>query len=453
MKLITKIFAQIIESRFNSISFVFLIALIVRVFLVFTNDLNRITPDAISYYESAVNIEKGNGYSISKIEPFAPYYFREPAYPHFLAIGLWIFDKAGGEVNYLDRNSMERSDLGIILSPTPFSIIYLKLWQAFWDSIGVALFLYTILMLLKRQYAFWISLALCFYLPIAAFPTYIGRESFEIILFILIVAMQVKYFLNNKSSYLFLFSFFFAVAILTLQVYALIPVIFFLFLLLIKQNFKYAFFQSILSGLVTTFFLLPWIIHVYQYYPDIKVVKSFGSGFTHEMRQLNNAQFKALRLGLIEREDFDAQWGMPTKLQFDLSFNGQYLKQADSINVLINSKVEKRMQYMDASKFYLHNLYNTIFFPKQFPLNIITFFIGLLGVAGIYIFRKYIWYFTFPVLYHFSLFFIIGDEGRRAAPAQPFLLLSALLLLFCIYSAILKKKSFSETFSDIFLKN
>jgi hypothetical protein len=95
-------------------------------------------------------------------------------------------------------------------------------------------------------------------------------------------------------------------------------------------------------------------------------------------------------------------------------------------------------------------LYNTIFFPKRWPLNLLTFFVGLLGIIGVLILRQKLFIISFPFIFHVVLFFVIGEEARRAIPAQPFLLFSAFLVMVCIFAAIVKRHSFSETLSDIF---
>lgn len=49
-----------------------------------------ISHDGKAYYNLAINLLNGNGYSVDTTEPYEPYFWREPAYPVFLAMALSV---------------------------------------------------------------------------------------------------------------------------------------------------------------------------------------------------------------------------------------------------------------------------------------------------------------------------------------------------------------------------
>ena len=403
-------------------------------------------PDTYGYYRSAVNLVKGNGYSNAEEPPFEPFFFREPVYSYFLASGLHFYKFLGGEVEYF--NSPSDKD---IPESIPQSLIFLKIWQALFESLGLIFFF----LLINYKLKFWasaiVSLLLAFYLPIAVFSTYLIRESFIGFLFISMTYFILLYIKRDKFYFLLVFSLLAAISILSFQVYKILPVFIFLYLYLITKKFWYSMKSTFYSGIIIIVLTLPWLIHVYQYYNDLRIVKTFGCSFTHEMLSYNSSQRKAVYYGYLNADSTNFQWNLPSKIQFSRSFNSYYKTEAYSINRLVNEPViSKRKTHL-----LFTNLRKTIFLTKNTHLStkevisqspliygtllIVTTIMGLAGVIGVFFFYSRFFSISFPIFVHLPLFFIIGSEYRRSLPMQGLLFFMAMVFIYYVYLTLIKK--------------
>lgn len=452
-------FKFVCESRALTLSFLFVVAFSFKVFLLFNFHPERIDGDSVGYYTSAANLVLGNGYSEKRVAPFEPYFFREPGYPVYLACGLSVYKLFGGEVAYL---TVKKVDGAFLMTPIPGSIIFLRLWQAFFDSLAILLFFLTLNYVFRVEFSALFSLALSLYLPITKFSTFLLRESLLLPLLLILTFLLSSYFVKLKNIYLFYFSIVAAISILTFQIYLVLPVFLFVFLCVYFKSFWFAFKRTFVVGVFILVLLSPWVYHVYQYYGDIRVAKTIGSSFTHEMKSCNNAQFKAIYYGYSTRKNENMQWGIPAKVAFERSFNGYYKAKTDSIYKLVKEPLlNKRIFFA-----YLKAARGTIFFGMEnnssfleyienspllnVPLFVITYIVGILGLIGFFLFRKKLFILSLVPSIHLLLFFLLGAESRRTLPLQPFLLISAIIVMYVVYNRLMRKLTFSQSKMLIF---
>ena len=415
----------------------FILALIFRmvVLLSVSGNLLHLSPDSTGYHNLAVEIARGNGYTC---------FFREPAYPAFLATGYKIWQFFGGDLYNVNFVNDWNPETGLV-SDYHKEIIFIKFYQAFFDSLSVIILFFILSFIIPKKKAFLISLLYGLFWPVALVCNNMLRESFQTLILLLMNYFFVKALFTKKKYNFILFSLFWAISNITLQITsALVPFVF-IFTWIFYRKFKKAFIVTVSTSLITGIFLMPWLFYVYSYYPDLRIIKTNGCALTFERRKLGKAVGKAYKLKIIsenEYHEFKSKEFVDTFNEcFSKSFNGHYLKKADLLNTAIRNvesdmtlseiympKVRELFKYSGLhfwviKSWGLHkSIKQNIKEKNALPILLYGFAVcfGLLCFFGFLIYYKEF----FPILLVFafiwSLSYFIGNEYRRLLPAYPY---------------------------------
>ena len=439
---------NILNNKWKSSLALFTIAFLFRIIsLIAFDNLYYLTPDGIGYHNMAVNLVKGNGLSGHINPPYYPTFFREPGYPVFLATGYKIWNVFGGELHLINLkdpnewNNVERQ-AAIIYK----EIVFAKFYQAFFDSFSVVILFLILCYVLPAKVAFLISLCYGLFWPVAIHCNYILRESFQTLILLLMNFFLVKGLFTRKYLYYIPFAFLWALSNITFQItMALVPFIFALIWYFKKSIIK-ALIETGALTLLMIIFVLPWLFHVYSYYPDIRIAKTCGTALTYDYMNYALTLQKAEKLGLISKDEKliirreTLSFANSTEY-FKRSFNGYFQAHVDSINALLRNKIPKK-SFMEDFVYEIKNiakLYGLNFWVKKkvgfkksveenlnekniIPILVYSFLIlfGLLSFSGFILYYKNF----LPVLLVFAfiwaLSYFIGAEPRRFLPAYPY---------------------------------
>jgi hypothetical protein len=423
----------------------FLTAFIIRFFTFLFFDGNKISLDGVEYHCIAVNLVKGNGFSNQNKEPFEKAYFREPGYPVFLA-AIYSVVNFFHPIQYIENYNLRTYKLDKQYT----EINVAKIIQILLASISIVVLFSILSEISQIKIAFLTGLFTAVYFNIALQNLFILRETLVVFLLLMLNFFYLKLlFKKNKKRWLILTGFTVGILILVFQVHAaIIPVLFMLLILYfkdLKRAFKYI---SIITS-VAILVILPRIIIVYNFYPDIRTLKTFGSSFTYEMIKYDRAVSLLAESGTLSQDEANKmrEWNRTSKEQFDKSFNGYYSHLADSLFACVPT--EKRSALSIAKRTlgsFFMNFRKSFFFTKIgyergidllkeygfliiIPLIIIPVLIGLFGILGLLMFWKRYLIYNISFVFYLLLFWMLGSEYRRMIILQPFLIFFALLFL------------------------
>lgn len=446
------------SNKRKSLFFLFLTALLFRIILIFTYQVDQLTADSVGYHKIGVNIMNGNGMSISCYAPFEKHYFREPVYPFFLALSCKLFtfltDK---KIEYL--MSCEEHITGSYFSFNPGKhpeIFFIRFIQSFIDALSVIVLFLILCNFFSVSSAFIISFFYSFYYPVAIHVTYLLRETVQLFITLVMAYAFLKILTVKKKQWLWIlfFSFFWSLSNLILQVTIVIPAVMLLFLYINKKSVLQSLFTVAVSIILMLLTISPWLIHIYHFYPDIRIIKTFGCSFTHEMLKYQHAVNILEKNRIITENEAKSmrQWNKNAKEQFRLSYDGTYTNFAKSVQEKYINRVTVKQRLVSlVTKFYKSWFKTKITFKgtKQFfnespiihgLLLGIPILIGILAFIGIYRYAKLI----FPSLLTFSTFLFlfprIGSEYRRMLPIQPFIFVFGILGAHFLINRYLLKK-------------
>ena len=386
----------------------------------------------------------GNGLSNETEPPFIPYFFREPGYPVFLSVGLKIYTLFGGTAAYIDLDTYDLS--ASILDPVPGSVVFLRIWQAVIDSINVLLLFLILTHVINDHKSFIIALCYALYLPVALHNNHLYREVFHTLILLALNLFFVKYLYSKRRWFLLLVGLFWAVSNVTFQSTVYLFPFLFLMLLVIFRSFKRAFIDTLIVSGVMVSLILPWLIYVYGYYPDIRIAKTVGCALTYEWIHYVSYHRRANAVGLMSdselaRFEYEDAYHGTFDEYFDKSFNGYYRHKTDSLRVLVGQETKdipasRKLAYM--GKYLLINSFKNFWMKRDWgwdepgryflkhrmilPLilyAVSAFFAVLCFLGFLKYFRKFL-----PILLIFISFFgisyILGAEPRRLLPSYPY---------------------------------
>jgi hypothetical protein len=452
--------------RRNKLLILFLTALVFRILLNFTIQYRYFPPDGTGYYQMAYNAMNGRGLSKAYEAPFEPELTREPAYPLFLMTGMKVFQLFGGKVHEFD---LSRYDLNnYLLSEVPPVIIFLRLWQALFDSGSVILIFLILGMFIEKRKAFFIAMAYSLFIPVAIYNNILYREVFQTFVLLLMNFFFLKYMYSQRRSFLFLTGAFLGISVATLYTNLIILPFIFLFLLVELKSIKKAIVDSLIIGFTMFLFILPWQIYAFSHYPDIRIFRSVGSTLTPEWLNYYNAQLKAHELGVINDEELEVffqekAYNRPYYEYFDKSFTGYYESQADSILNLINQArtelphgfesviLVKKIVKFSFVNFWINRnwglsdpLRHYLIAGNYFLPLILYGISSLIGIFAVLGFFRY-WKKFRPALLIFTSFlavsYLIGSEARRLLPAYPFVFTFGMLMIMDVIAMAKEKWS------------
>lgn len=437
----------IIMNKFYSATIIFVLVLIFRVIIINTYQVNKIFPDATGYHTLGVNLAKGNGLTLQQEKPYEKSYFREPVYPVFLGLCFHAYNFIGEKCNYITDYDTVTYSYNSTAHP---EIVFTKYVQAVIDSLSVVIFYLILLLVIKSSVAAVIALLFGFYFPVAIHSTFLLRETLQLFITLCMTFSFSQYLLKKKGIWLLAFSGFWALSNLTLQITVVIPFFVFFIVWYFNRSILKTFSVIILSTIVMFVFISPWIMNVYKFYPDIRILKTFGCSLTYEMVSQQNAVATLERNNKITKETARSlmEWGVSSHEQFRKSFDGTYKHFTDSVNKL-NLKA---ISFKDRCKTGASNFISSWFFSDKGSGTILREFyksltllpsviIGLFAFIGLLVYFKKIVPILLTFICFISLFYIIGNESRRMLPAQPFIFLFGCLGMYYSYIRFVLKKN------------
>ncbi len=445
----------IYNSKAKYCIYIFIIALIFRVILINSVNTEYIAPDGTGYYHLAYNLSEGNGYVMHGEK----YFFREPGYPVFLSLAFNITKLLGHETGTLVFDDDFK-----ILNRVP-EIIVAKYLQAIVDALSCVLLFLILTGVIKLKFALIIALSFCIHFHYAWYTTHLLRETLQSFFALAMCYSLLQYFKKDSNFYLILTGFSWGILNLIFYpnlVFAIsIPV----FILIYKKNFYESIKPSVVIIAMMIITASPWLYRSYSNFPDIRILKSFGSSLTSEYLSYNASLSTAEYYGLIGKGEANSIFkkdlvdNVSEAERFRLYWDGTISAKRDSINNQINEPIFSKRKLIKLAhhaknispptfaKAYLNNR------PLigLFLLTIIAIF-SLLSLIGIIKFFRQMFFINIVLITYLSVFFVIASESRRMLPIQPFLFTYCILGVFYIFFKYYKKMSDNEI-KILLLKN
>jgi len=406
--------------------------------------------DSRAYYNLAVNVIKGNGYTANIKPPYEPYFWREPIYPLFLASFLVIPSVFGYKPSYMkEHNTIDPIELiGKSHTEPMWEKLYLKIIQLLLDSVSILIIYSIIKNFYPHNKAFIICVLTSFFTSFIGLYTLLLRETPQLFLMIALSLLLYKYDNNNNYSTIIFIGILLGLLSLTLQLNILLIPILVIFIILSKMNKKIIAKHILLIFLTSGLIISPWVIRSYVYTKDWHVIKTMGSNLTVEQLNFGQALARAKKAGALDNhseKEFDYKYvhNLSQKDQFQNAYSGKYAQLSDSLNKLcseynkdkdknISNKIKKfanRFLFLFVPRIYYTRLYSGF---KTFLFA----FVAIIGlVPSVKLFKKY--KFIWPLLiFHISFFFSFGDESRRLVYMHYFWATMAAIGIIEIYNYI-----------------
>ena len=415
------------------------------------------SPDSREYYGAAINIVNGNGYSICHEPPFYPFYYREPLTSYVMAFVIWAVNLFYGVKSIDYPHTMVVPDMPVYHQTFIYSI---RIFSILLQLISIYLFYKIVRRKSNDMYAIVFLLLCALSLPMIISLSLVLREPYVFFLLSLILYFWSMYLDNRKLPYILLVALTNGVLCLCFQLYWFLSVIILLILLWILRKNILVYIKLAVVYVVFFFMpLIPHLIQVYHYYPDVRILRTLGSALTYECNSGHDA-YEALGASPWSSKDGDLPNGLKPHPElfdprdaaklFERSFDGTYAKEVERLNS-VNSKGMFPF-YLDRT---LLSLRNTIFMvgitydygvfigqstKKDIAKFLVVFpylLCGILGLIGLCPFLKKYWMFVPVFLFHSLLFFILGDEERRQVMLVPYLIC---IVMFFIGEMIKRKR-------------
>lgn len=443
---------------------IFLIAFLLR--LLFCWYYPSIPPDSIGYYTAAINIANGNGYSACIEPPFEPYYFREPLTSYSFAIVIWLY-KFFHHIDVIEYPvSWNPSEMQPVHQHIIFGVRVLFILLQL-----TAIYIFSLIVRKKsNKKCSLIFLLICaLYFPLIANTTQPLREPFVFFILSIIGYCWVNYLVSSKAIYIIFIAFLNGSLCLFLQSYWVLACFILLFMLIYnRRKLKVLFRHAILFLFFMSLPLAPHVYRVYQYYPDLRIVRTLGSALTFEYTKAMDA-YRAFGASPWSVKDGDLPNNMKTHAEyfnssaykiFERSFDGTFQREAERLNAA-NTKENIFHYYFDN---YLLNLRNTIFMVgitydygvfcgncsikdvAKFFFVLPYLLFGLFAVLGLWPFLKKYWLLMPIFFYHSMLFFIYGSEERRQVMLIPYIICIVMFVMYQYYS---KNKAKNENIGHL----
>ncbi|MDD3534869.1 MAG: hypothetical protein PHC50_01795 [Candidatus Cloacimonetes bacterium] len=420
------------------------------------NKPDHFAPDSTGYHALAVNILKYGVYNSSintkdNID-YEPHFIREPGYPLFLA-GVYGVCSMVGDVSHISSDGYDLNAKKLLDEKREVRAV--QYIQFFLMVMSVLFFYQTLQAIHISAVNKIVSVASLLFVPFIQMSINILREPLITFLLALFAYLLALYLKKGDHLYLWCAVLLIALASLTWQVMIVFTILVFIAMLLRKETFLKAIVCSVFYGVLFIAIMMPWLLKVYAYYPDIRILKSGGTSLTHEVMTTNSAIYEAKYYGRMSSEDISnfehtEYYPLSSREVFDRSFNGWYNNIADSIRAEIGST--NLMHYKFVAYRMTTRLKNLLFHKNWWPVlkykfwdprnNTLLKFIlygisallAILFPLGIIKLSKQQIVFFMPYILYGALFMIIGSESRRFVPIIPF-------MLFCSVNLIRKYKN------------
>lgn len=407
---------------------IFGVAFAVRAFFCLSYNIDELYPDVIGYHMYAFNLID-NGYYSPLPSPVGDTFFREPVGPYILKIAYQIASFFGVDISPISNYSFTKY---AVLEYHP-EFYWGRLMFSLIDSVSICCFYLTLLYFTTQKKAMIVTAIYLIYFPCFFFLQTLLRDSFQVSLLLILNYFFVRYLFEMNRLFLLIVGLLLGVAILTLKALAVVGIGIIVFMFIIhRKTLKRFFVDAILVTIVSCLTITPWMVKVYNSYPDLKVFKELGTSLTFDLGEYCTA-IRVLRLSeLVSVEDSEKMladtWAMDGSKQFALSFNDTFKQRADSVYSLMGENKEyyiiryKLNSYYRAMQnlIYPNNIWGIL--PTSFVFKLNKFvsplfiLIGAFGFLGFLVYFRTYWkglmvYSSLMVTLIFLPSF--GDEGRR----------------------------------------
>jgi hypothetical protein len=473
-----RIIRSIASDRVRAAGIVFTLALVIRLIYSFTSFRHYFNNDSVGFHNLAVNLATGNGYSSSIVPPYDPHFMREPGYPLFLASVYYLYSLFEQPKHFVPAGYYDIS----VYPETAWAHVA----QSILGAATCVIFLFLLRLRLKPGISFATALLFAAYLPLAAFSALLLRETLQTFFVVAMSYCFARFLLSSGRGWLIGFSVLWALSNLTLQITILLFAPVFIFCWIWFRSFRRSLGYTTLSTAIMLLVVSPWLIRTYLFYPDIRVLKSFGTSLTSEARDYGFSQFSLNMAGVISRdsslENIHREfYGVPERVKFERSFSGYYAAEAEKARQALSRSgrdatvrtpvtalgwVKHIVAYIrhcwieslwvverpDNSFDLRPHGYYRVVEPNDllFGLSLLGFLFGYAAFPGMFLFYRRL----FPLMMMFTYFLllipIVGDEERRFLPAHAFIFLFSCLFFFYAYLRWVKKKSPREIGTRIF---
>lgn len=450
---------------------IFTTSLLVRLYTNNNVFVDRIPKDGVTYNNIAINLVKNGNYSVENEEPFTPYFFREPLYPLFIAGIYKIHEQINSDLEYVKTNGKYKQ------------VKTLRIFQVILSSMSCCLLFWVFSLYFNNNISFAASILFSFYQPDAVLTTHILRETLQMFLTVLMTFFIVKHLMQNKKKHLILFSLTLGLNILTLQITILLPLFLFFYFLLNKYGLISALKKVSIIVLISSIPIIPWLYRTYNFYPDIRVVKTIGLSLTHEQRSFINSVRTSVALDIISKDEGleieHQEWYRISEYEkFERSYNGYFRQLKSHYDSLIANNSTWQQRLTLKAKNIISNIQNTwlqsfvVIVPQNSnsavlnPLKIFWFnrmyihliiaitsvLLGILGILGTIKYLKRVPGINIVFLYYLLLFPILASEPRRLLIIHPYIILFAILFIIWFISRFFLKFS-NEKINSFVIKS
>jgi hypothetical protein len=242
-----------------------------------------------------------------------------------------------------------------------------------------------------------------------------------------------------------------------------------IFIWIYKKNFIKAIIPSIIVVVVMLLTASPWLIRSYNSYPDLRVLKSFGTSFTPEYREYYGSIEKAAYYGFVSEKQMDSIFrsdlvNVSETLRFQRSWDGTITGKIDSINTLIKEPIISKREIKQLGIFFFKAWFptkivdqSTKVFIRQSPF-FATLIIAPIIILSLFAFLGLIKFYTkffkinIVITTFMPLFFILATEYRRMLPILPFIFLYGMMGIIYFYYKYLKGRNNNFINELFFLK-
>ena len=453
----------------KAIFLLFIIALLIRTIFLFTYSAKNVYTDAVMYHNYAVNIAAGNGFTDAIEAPYDLNFFREPGNVYFIATAYNIASLCGVEIKHIDPEN-DKTGHDRIRNYHP-EIYWARILFALLEAISVVFFYKTLKRITSDANAFIIALIYAFFYPAFFFVATLMRESLLTGTLIILNYYFVSYIFDRKTYQLIIVGILLGICILVFQAMVVLSILLVTYLFIYKIQFSGFIKESLLLAFICIITISPWMIKIYNYHSDIRVLKTFGVSLTTEMSGcMTEARMLECCKGMSKSELNDYLsylYELPSNKQFQYSFDGTFKAQRDSLRSTLSKNPNytfanrmkfKLLQYKTAVSYFIcPNYFSGIISSKLINdaagvLKIIyivpyimLFLMCILGVFGVFAnFKQLLPYISIYWVFLILLLLMpwFGSEGRRFLPMFT-LWLPAFVLQ--VQSIINKLKSTNKT--------
>jgi len=427
----------------------------------------QFSPDSTGFHNYAVNLVAGRGYTSDLSSEPQTKLNREPGYPVFLGVVYRVYANLG-EISYIQQGDYDLEEKRL-LSNYP-EIWAVKYFQALLMALGVLLFYKSLLPFFAPRTCKLSALILSIFYPYQVFSSFLLRESLIAFFTVLLGYLLCRYYSTRKGIFMLGAAAVLALGSLTWQAYMAFTPLVPIMLWFASKDFAKLIKYSALSGIVYIVLIFPWLWFSYSKAADIKIVKSMGTTYTHELMNYVAAMDKAVFHKLItanEKRKLEDEWyyDLSSKEVVENSFTGIYTRKADSLNAELKRRGKSELKYLmvSSSQRLANMFFQTHWYPHSLPKGIgsllrsyrnegfiytlfglgmvsISLFIALFSLTGLGLMPAGKQLALLPFWGFLVFFYPIGSVSRRFMPVIPWMILLSVFAVTRMFQRCLQPK-------------